>query len=200
MKRLILVLLILTCFSGSALAGGMTYGGKAGVNLADFTGDIEQNERKLGIAGGLFLNFGFTEIFSVQPEILFMVRGTKHEQLENTGYHLTYFEVPVLVKLSLPTDAAFIPHAFAGPSFGLLLDARLKYVNVDNSVKDYFNSIDYGAVVGTGFDFLIGQGRLVLDARYSFSLANILEEAENEDDDELKNSGITIMVGYGYTF
>jgi hypothetical protein len=200
MKRLLVVMIVLACFSGSALAEGMTYGIKAGVNLADFSGDIEHNERKLGFSGGLFLNYAFTEIFSVQPELLFMMRGTKHEQLENTAYHLTYFEVPVLVKLSLPTGAAFLPHAFVGPSFGFLIDATEEYANIENDIKDYINSVDYGMVIGTGFDYMIGAGRLLFDARYSFSLANILEEEENEDDDELKNSGITIMVGYGYTF
>ena len=200
MKRLIVVLLILTCFCGSALAEGMTYGLKAGATLSDFSGDIEHNERKLGFCGGLFLNYAVNEIFSVQPELLFVMKGTKHEQLENTAYHLTYFEIPVLVKLSLPTDAAFVPHAFVGPSFGFLMDATEEYTNIENDVKDYFNSLDYGMVVGTGFDFMIGTGRLLLDFRYTFSMTNILEEEENEDDDELKNTGLTIMVGYGYTF
>ena len=199
MKHLIVIMAILACFGVSALAEGMTYGIKAGVNLADFTGDIEHNESKLVFGGGLFLNYAFTDIFSIQPELLYMMRGTKHEQLENTGYHLTYFEVPVLVKLSLPTDAAFVPHAFAGPSFGFLRDATLEMTNIENDAKDLFNSVDYGAVLGTGIDFMIGQGRLLLDARYSFSLSNIVND-EEEDEDELKNSGITIMLGYGYTF
>ena len=149
---------------------------------------------------GLFLNYAVNEIFSVQPELLFVMKGTKHEQLENTAYHLTYFEVPLLVKLSLPTDAAFVPHAFVGPSFNFLMDATEEYINFENDVKDYFNSLDYGMVVGTGIDYMIGKGRLLLDFRYTFSLTNILEEEENEDDDELKNSGIVFMAGYGYTF
>ncbi len=199
MKRLLVVLTVLACFCGPALAGGVTYGGKFGATLADWTGDVENNERKLGFSGGLFLNYAFTEMVSVQPELLFTMKGTKHEQLENTGYHLTYIEIPILAKLSLPTEAAFVPHAFAGPSIGFLMDATEENVNIESDVKEYFNNVEYGMVVGTGFDFLIGKGRLLLDARYSFSLSNILEE-EDDDDDELKNSGITIMVGYGYTF
>ena len=80
------------------------------------------------------------------------------------------------------------------------MDATEEYINLENDVKEYFNNVEYGMVVGTGFDYMIGAGRLLFDARYSFSLANILEEEENEDDDELKNSGLTIMVGYGHTF
>ena len=199
MKRLIVILAVLVSFCGSAMAEGITFGAKAGATLSDFTGDIENNESKLGFCGGLFMNYAITEVISIQPELLFVMKGTKHDQLENTAYRLSYFEVPALVKFSLPTEAAFMPHLFLGPSLGFLIDATLEYTGVENDAKDLFKSVDYGAVVGTGFDYMIGQGRLLLDARYSFSLADIVDE-ENEDEDELKNSGITIMVGYGHTF
>jgi hypothetical protein len=200
MKRLIVVLTILACFCGSALAEGMTYGVKAGVNLADMTGDIDNNERKAVFGGGLFLNIALTEIFSIQPELLYMMKGTKSSVRENTSFKLGYFDVPVLFKASLPTGIAFVPHVFAGPSFGFLISAKEERLLEEMDIKEHITSVDYGLVLGTGFDYMIDRLCLLLDVRYSFSLTTILEESEEEEGEELKNVGITFMVGIGYAF
>ena len=200
MKRLLVVLTILICFGGSAVAGGMTYGIKAGVNLADLKGDVENNERKAVFGGGLFLNVPLTEIFSVQPELLYMMKGTKSSVLQNTSIKFGYVDIPVLLKASLPTEAAFVPHVFAGPCFGFLMSAEDEYLLEEINIEDYIESVDYGLIFGTGFDYSINRMRLSLDVRYSFSLKTIFIESEETDVEELKNSCITLMAGFGYTF
>ena len=137
MKRLLLALALVTLLCGSASAEGMTWGAKGGINLADLEGDgISGNEMKLVAGGGIFFDHALTEIISIQPEILFMLNGTKSETLENTGINLSYIDIPLLAKFSLPTDADFVPYFFAGPSIGILMSANYEVLNIEEDIKD----------------------------------------------------------------
>ena len=63
----------------------LTGGFKAGLGLAKFTGDdarlgeLSPGYRK-GFAAGAFLTFSPTERFAVQPELLYVQKGTVYEQ------------------------------------------------------------------------------------------------------------------------
>jgi hypothetical protein len=200
MKSVFLALALIALLSNAASAEEIVVGIKGGINLADLTGDgISGNEMKLVGGGGLFLNRAITHNVSIQPEILFMMKGTKSESLENTGIHLTYIDIPVLIRYSIPNGADFIPYFFAGPSFGILMTATYEVVNIDEDIKDELKSLDYCLVFGVGADYRIGAGRLLMDIRYSFGLSTIIDEEEGEDE-EAKNTGIILMVGYGYSF
>ena len=91
---------------------------------------------KLVAGGGIFFDHALTEIISIQPEILFMLNGTKSETLENTGINLSYIDIPLLAKFSLPTDADFVPYFFAGPSIGILMSANYEVLNIEEDIKD----------------------------------------------------------------
>ena len=128
-----------------------------------------------------------------------MLKGTKSEMLENTGINLSYIDIPILAKFSLPTESEFVPYAFAGPSIGILLSAKYEVVNIEEDIKDETKNIDYGIVLGAGADYKIGAGCLLLDVRYSYGLTTIVD-AEGDEDAEAKNTGIMFMIGYGYSF
>lgn len=200
MKRLFLALALVALLSHAAAAEGIVFGIKGGLNFADLTGDgISGNEMKLVGGGGLFFNRTIADNISIQPEILLMMKGTKSESLENTGIHLTYIDIPVLIRYSIPTEVDFIPYFFAGPSFGVLMTATYEVVNIDEDIKDELKSLDYCLVFGAGADYTIGAGRLLFDIRYSFGLTTTIDEDDDEDS-EVKNTGIIFMIGYGYSF
>ncbi len=200
MKYFLLALTFALLLSGAASAGGITCGFKGGINLSDLTGEgIEGNEMKIVGGGGIFCNYAVTDIISVQPEALYMMKGTKSETLENTGIHLTYIDIPLLVKFSVPTESDFVPSFFAGPSFGILNTATYEVALEEEDIKDDLESIDYGLVLGAGIDYRIGKGRLLLDVRYSFGLLTILDE-EHDEGEDVRNTGIMLMVGYGHSF
>lgn len=192
-----MALVLVAFMSGAALAEGITCGIKGGLNLADLTGDgITGNETKMVFGGGIFFNYVFTEVISCQVEAIYMMKGAKSETLENTGINLSYIDIPVLAKLSVPTEGDFVPYCFAGPSFGILMSAKHEVLNTEDDIKDDLKSPDYGLVFGAGFDYKIGAGCLLVDARYTFSLATIMED----EDVDVKNSGIIFMAGYGHSF
>jgi hypothetical protein len=200
MKHLLPALALVALLSYAAAAEETTWGIKGGINLADLEGDgISGNEMKLVGGGGIFFNRTIANGISIQPEVLFMMKGTKSESLENTGIHLTYIDIPVLVRYSIPTETKLIPYFLAGPSFGILMSATYEVLNVEEDIKDDLKSIDYCLVLGAGADYAIGEGRLIFDVRYSFGLTTIVDESDDEGD-EVKNTGIIFMVGYGYSF
>lgn len=199
MRRFCAVLLLALVVSSTADAEDITVGFKGGLNLADLTGEsIMNNEMKPAFGGGIFFNYAFSDIISVQPEILFMMKGTKHETIENMSYNINYFDIPVLAKLSVPTEGAFVPSFFAGPSFGLLVSAKEKMPDEERDVKEYLKTMDIGLVFGAGADYKVGNGCIILDFRYSFGLTNILDDAEEYE--EMKTQGITFLAGYGFYF
>ncbi|TFG88147.1 MAG: PorT family protein, partial [Candidatus Atribacteria bacterium] len=78
MKRLIIALALVALMSSTVFAEGMTFGVKAGLNLANLAGDdIEDMKMKLCFGGGVFMNYPMTESISLQPELLFMMKGAK---------------------------------------------------------------------------------------------------------------------------
>ena len=207
MKRLLIVLMLIAFTGGGALAGDMTFGVKGGVNLADLSGDdITNNEIKTVFVGGIYFNYAFSDIISLQPEALFAMKGTKSTVLENTGINLTYVDIPFLLKFSLPTEGKFVPSVFAGPSFGILMSADYEIALEEMDIKDYLKSADVGLVLGIGFDYRIGPGMLLFDARYTFGFSTIIDDPEQfgpepaGEEVEVKTNGMMFMVGYGHSF
>lgn len=155
---------------------------KIGLNLANVTGDdIEINwENKMGFCAGGFMTFNLSNMFAIQPEAFFTMKGYKSDQ-EWNFYKLTitYLEIPVLAKILILTEGTIKPNIFAGPSLGIRI-----------SGEEDMKSTDFGLIFGGGIDFAFGTGNFLVDFRYSMGLSSIYE---NED---VKNTVISIMVGY----
>ncbi len=202
MKRLIVALALVALMSGTVLAEGMTIGFKGGLNLADLKGDIEDaigvgTKMKLGFGGGVFLNYQMTESISLQPELLFIMKGTKADVDEvDAGVKMTSVDIPVLVKFSVPMEGAFAPCFFAGPYIGFNMSSKFYVEDEEEDIED-IKSTDFGLVFGGGFDYDIGEGYLTFDVRYVLGLTT-LDDSDEEMD--IKNAGIMFMAGYGFSF
>ena len=63
---------------------------------------------------------------------------------------------------------------------------------------------DFGIVAGAGLDYPLGDGMLVLDARFSRGLTNVILSGDFEingstqtiSEDDFKNYGFAFMIGY----
>jgi hypothetical protein len=198
MKRFIVVLALVTLASGSVLAGGLTFGFKAGLNLANVTGDdvLADNEMKICVGGGAFLNIPAFGMLSVQPELLYMMKGVKWGAFDDAGTRMSYLDLPVLAKISIPTPGPFSPNLFAGPYVGFNMSAENYIGDTVFDIKDDVKSTDFGLVVGGGFDYNLLVGQLTFDARYVLGLTSL---DDTSDDDDVKNTGIMIMAGYGFS-
>jgi hypothetical protein len=193
MKKLVLSLAIVAAAFSYASAQGISGGVKAGLNLANLGGDdVEDVDIRPSFHVGGYVNIGFTEKLSLQPELLFNSVGAK-SSYEDSGFKveetlkLSYISVPVNLVYSF---GAINIHA--GPQFGFLMSAKSE-VEVDGEsdeedVKDSFKGLDLGFGVGLGANF----GKFNASARYTLGLSNIVDA----DDADVKNNVIQLSVGY----
>jgi hypothetical protein len=124
---------------------------------------------------------------------------------------LNYLEVPVLLKFRFPSKRKFKPNVFLGPYAAFKLSAEVTGTlifelteeyggEVHTESRDYTGGlinhkrgIDFGIVIGAGFDIGMGSGSLVIDARYTLGLSNIDKALPGEN-----NSVFTLMLGYSF--
>jgi len=88
------------------------------------------------------------------------------------------------------------PCLFAGPYLAFNLSAESYIDDQEFDIKDQVKSTDYGLVIGGGLDYNLLVGQLIFDARYVLGLTSI---DDTTDADDVKNTGIMIMAGYGFS-
>jgi hypothetical protein len=161
---------------------------------------------KMGLVAGGFLCYNSNEIVALQPEFLFSMKGWKamveDEEgdilVEMTG-KLNYIEIPLLLKVNLPTDGKIDPSLYAGPGFGILLSAKSKFSDgEEEDNKDRTAGLDIGVIAGAGLAYQMESGALSFEARYEVGLTPLAKDKDSEPD--AFNSVISIMVGYGFAF
>ena len=167
-------------------AAGVRFGLKAGANVANVNGDaleaLQDWQSTVGFCGGIFLEFNLGKVLTIQPEVLYTMKGS--ETAEGGKLDLDYIEVPVLLKVRLPI-ASIHPFLIAGPAFGWNLKAVVDGIEVED-----WPTSDYSAVFGAGLQL----GRtLHLDVRYTMGLAKL--EIPDLETIDLKNGVISATLG-----
>jgi hypothetical protein len=184
MKKLLLSALAVCAFSFSNAQEKITFGAKAGLNLATLTGDVENADMKAGIHFGGMAEISINDKFSVQPELLFSTQGAKYEDSYNDGFEtgkiegkekLTYINLPIIAKYYV-TEGLSLE---AGPQIGFLVSAEQEYDATyreissgleysdsgENDIEDT-NAIDFGLNFGLGYKLDSG---LNFSARYNLA-------------------------------
>lgn len=201
MKRLLVVFALVIFMCSAASAEGMMFGVKGGLNLANVMGeDTGGSEMKMLFGGGIFMNYAFSEEMSLQPEVLFMMKGTGIEGLDDSGFKFSYIDIPVLFKYAMPTDSGFVPALFFGPYISMLMSAKAELLGVEVDIKDETKSLDFGLVIGAGFDYAMGEGAFTLDVRYALGLTTTMDIEGVDEQPDMKNVGIMFLLGYGFAF
>ena len=176
-------------------------GVKGGLALTNMSGDdIEDNDAKIGFALGGFLTFNISGDFSVQPELLFVQKGTKWSDGDAKAvFRLTYLEIPILAKYSFAVGTNMKASVFAGPALALKVGATT-YVEVGGESitedLDEAKGMDLGLAFGAGMEWPLGNNVVTFDIRYTLGLSNCME-FEGEDFN-IKNSAILFLAGLGF--
>ena len=128
-------------------AAGVKFGIKGGANIANVNGDFTETiadwKSSVGFCAGIFLELNFGRILTIQPEVLYTMKGAD----AGTGkLKFDYIEIPVLLKIRIPMGSVH-PFIFAGPAFGFNLKAVLDGIEVEDMPR-----ADYSAVLGGGHD------------------------------------------------
>lgn len=187
------------------------FGIKGGINLSNLrVDDVDDENTKFALHGGIWAKIPAGELFAVQPELLYTRTGAEiagYSGLGNTGqinFNLDYIQLPVLASFTLgPVSIQ------AGPYVSYLLGANVKNIRVDeNGVptdndnaetidldRDDFNGIDYGLAGGLAIDIKGFQ----LGARYNYGLREIASGGlSGEIADNAKNSVAQVYVAFGF--
>lgn len=144
---------------------------------------------------GGFLTLRLTERIAIQPEVLYMMKGTEYDD-EDLSLKLGYVEVPVLARVALASAHGGIePHILVGPAVSL--NTTCKWEGRENNIKveidcaefDDARSVDFGIVFGGGFAIPTGAFSIVLDGRYNLGLSSVFEDVD------IKNSTFSAMAG-----
>ncbi|WP_022836511.1 porin family protein [Salisaeta longa] len=195
--RTIATLLLLAFFALPAQAqeSPLKIGLRGGFAQSTVYGDdVAQSDYRPGFSGGLFATYVVNDAFSIQPEVLYTVKGGKNIEFEGTTsdlrWRLDYIQVPVLLKLSAPLNGVITPRLYVGPQVSFLVGAEQNGVDVDDSLK----SVDFGGVAGgeIGLDVSSFTGgvldEIALDARYGLGLVALDDTAGELD---VKNGTFT---------
>ncbi len=190
---------------------------KTGINLANMTGDDVSSDASmfLGLCVGGSFTLSFNPWFSIQPEFYYTEKGSVAETSQtilSTTYslksslNLSYFEIPLLAKLSIQTGSAFTPIIFAGPAVSILTNGIVinetsvndNTTKIVRNVSSDLNAIDFGIAAGAGFEIKAGPGSFVLEGRYNMGLNTIYNVEGLSEQPDVKTSVITVMAGYSF--
>lgn len=167
---------------------------------------------------------GSAALFSVGPVILmaegyYRQKGARSvEEFNQEVFEggsaeigLDYIEIPVLLRLNLPTiGGRFVPYLNGGPAFGWRINCGIRFegttgaaeedcddlaeANLDETLRSY----EQGLALGGGVDIAVlgGMGAINIDARLTRGLSRINEDADGNA--EVKNQAFSVMLGYSF--
>lgn len=219
-KGVFLIIFMIVGFCGQLPAEFGFKGGLAIVNTEFITPDfpeINWNSYKR-LQAGVFFTINLSDFLSFQPEIMYVTKGagfTETQSIEDlveasldVQLKMEYVEVPILLKISFPVGGGVRPGIFGGPYIAYNIKASvLTAVEVvaagvvignDETEVDLedVEHLDYGFVLGGCLEFNMGAATVVLDARYTKGLRNLLEGIGT--DETVKNQTVVFMVGLGF--
>ncbi len=191
-------------FTVQARAAEITGKGfKAGFSLADMNGDAWDDDFKPrpGFALGAFLTFGLTDRLSLQPEALFVQKGSRAEEGGWTfAARLNYFEMSILLKYALTARSKTELFVFAGPAVAMKFEAWF-YTGYEGqtTMRDFseVKSVDLGLTLGGGVGLPLGRNSLMFDIRYTLGLINCCNNYGGGSL-SIKNSAVLFLVGIGF--
>lgn len=197
MKTIFLSLGLLAGVSVAAQAQSAKFGVKAGASLTGFTGsDADGTKYKFGFNGGVLANFGFSDMISIQPEVLYSMKGAKDDGNSDLRLNLNYIDVPVLFKVATGATGLFFE---LGPQVGFTASAKLTDGTTSVDFKDYVKNVDFGYAAGLGFQAASGP---MIGLRYNGGFTKIGKDGSvnglQVSAGNTKNSDFQLYVGYAF--
>lgn len=200
--------------SGGSDSRNTGFGIKGGFTAAHFRGDDKKNYSDEGVYNtfhaGVYAQYGFSNTFSIQPELLYSRQGFagNNGQPNAQGQtivgaydtRLDYIQVPVLLVFNIFDNVSI----HAGPQVSLLTKVRengveRKLANEDGKFSYAYKSLDYG--LATGIEARVGPARV--GGRYVAGFNDIIEDQDfnktgNRALTNIKNGAFQVYVGIGF--
>ncbi|MDR0196475.1 MAG: PorT family protein [Myroides sp.] len=201
-----LVAVLALGFTANAQTPDVKIGVKGGLNISNLTNTTHGSSLTgfhIGGVAEIFVN----QKFSIQPEILFSYQGSAYDgpyMLDNklvnidSKTELGYINIPVMAKYYIVKGL----NLQVGPQFGFLTNAKYKIDSAtllghplpiedsNVSIKDAYNTFDFGINFGAGYELPVG---VFFDARYNVGLTNV-----NKYGNSSNNGVFQLSVGYKF--
>ena len=212
MKKLVVICSIVFFLSPTSKAQDVYFGPKVGVNLTHFfySGEDanylkEMSKLKMASHFGAFAEIVFDEYFSLQPELLYSIKGARYRNSTDedfkSSYVLKYISIPVVGKYYVTKEISLE----AGPQVAYLLSAKNIEISDELStnlgdeaasvdIKDKMQALDFGVTAGVGYLTKTG---FYISARYTFGILNAHKTLADEN--TIIHNG-AIQVSFGFSF
>ncbi|RIJ37394.1 porin family protein [Pontibacter oryzae] len=163
---------------------------KGGVNFASVHGSDKDKYGSVNshtsFHAGVYAQFAISELFSIQPELLYSRKGFERQ---DSVYRLDYLEVPVLAVFNITDNLS----VHLGPQVGVMMSAKVEDEEID---LEPYHTFDYGAAAGI-------EGRISrfrLGTRYVHSFGDLRKENDsgNSINEDVKNGVIQVYLGVGF--
>ena len=201
---------ILVFASAPAAADPPSYGLKAGLGIATLHGNLPTDPffphgTRRGFGGGAAFTFGLGGGLALQPEVLFVTKGTSLGQVNVTDWNgnvvgtaeviqaCNYVEIPVLLRVTTPTAGALSPFLVAGPAIGVLVSQKIVQQGMDGGwfQLDVARGTDVGIALGFGTEFGRGRARGTIESRYTLGMTPATDASYSD----ARNGSLLVMAG-----
>jgi len=212
MKKLLLTAAIAVFTLSSVNAQDITFGAKAGINIANLDVTDANIDSRTSLHLGVTAEFEISDTFSIQSELLYSLQGATQSITEElpgfrsvieSEWKLNYIQIPVMAKFYVSEGLSIE----AGPQIGFLASAEVDSdrtetdlfdgtsVSTSSTVdaKEIVKSVDFGLNFGLGYKLDSG---LNFALRYNLGLSNIYDVSESTV--KIKNRVFQLSVGYTF--
>ena len=212
MKKLLLTAAIAVFTLSSVNAQDITFGAKAGINIANLDVTDANIDSRTSFHLGVTAEFEISDTFSIQPELLYSAQGaTESDTYEDSfirsvsesEWKLNYIQIPIMAKFYVSEGLSLE----AGPQIGFLASAEVDSDSTETSLfdgssvstsstvdaKEIVKSVDFGLNFGLGYKLDSG---LNFALRYNLGLSNIYDVSESTV--KIKNRVFQLSVGYTF--
>jgi hypothetical protein len=245
MKKLFTTAFVIVCFIAVSFAQSssdnsvpkFTLGVFGGLNIPDLTGgggnELSRDySSRIGEAFGLTASYSLSSNFALRADALYSSEGGKRNGFQAIEFNpsspgkylyanidnesiLNYFEIPVMLKYTIPLCKSSKFYIDFGPYVGFLLNAKEKISGTSNIYEDRagtipilpaaisqdsnttitssINPINFGLTGGIGITQSIGFGEIFLDVRGAYGLTVI---QKNTQDGNNHNGNLLMALGY----
>ena len=210
----IAVFALALCIPGTTAAAPIAVAIKAGLSAATLHGNLPtdpfvKHGTRLGLGGGLSVTIGMRGRFALQPEMLYVMKGTSLGEADLTNSSGTvigtakvteandYLEFPLLARVSIAARGPVAPYLLAGTALGMRLSQKLKGVggNGTSTDLDFVKKSDVGVALGGGCEVGRGRARLSFEVRYTRGLTHATEATYSDD---ARNGALLAMAGVAF--
>ena len=201
------ILTVASPVSAQSKSDGPTFGLYAGLNLATVSGqDVTNAKYKTGFLAGVSALWNVSGRLGFQPSVEYTQKGVSFSattspngQAVTAEGRISYFEVPLLLRLTADRMQGTTPYFLFGPSFAFKSECTISGTSGGTTISQScaalsakVDSFDYGLMAGAGADFKIGGLTWTLAARYTLGMQNL------GPDSDAKNRVFNFLAGVNW--